>query len=143
MIEESACEYEEDSYVASDDENYIPAADGGTGTPENSDIQQEMIIEQEEEYQSDKSAEDEPESQNVSGIWKAKDEAECGSNPLPSAQTRFRNILRQRGGPAATSNLFKPDKLFKSIMNQRFVTSYYEKQIERAKECVMLSTMMC
>ena len=30
MIEESDSECEEDSYDASDDENYIPAANGGT-----------------------------------------------------------------------------------------------------------------
>ena len=51
-------------------------------------------------------------SQNVSSIWTAKDE---GSNPLPCAQTRSRSILRQRGGPAATSKLFTPDELLKSI----------------------------
>ena len=44
MIKESNSEYEEDSYDASDDENYIPAANGGTGTPEDSNIKQEMII---------------------------------------------------------------------------------------------------
>ena len=53
MIKESDSDYEEDSYDASDDENYIPAANGGTGTTEYSDIEQEMIIEQEEEYHSD------------------------------------------------------------------------------------------
>ena len=67
MIEESDSEYEEDSYVASDDE------DGDTGTPEDSDIKQEMIIEQEEEYDSDESVEDEPLPQNVSSIWIAND----------------------------------------------------------------------
>ena len=116
MIEESDSEYEEDSYVASDDETYIPAANGDTGTPEDSDIEQEMIIEQEEEYDSDESVEDKPLPQNVSSIWIAKDKTEWGSNPLPSAQTRSRNILHQRGEPTANSNLFTPDELFKSIM---------------------------
>ena len=37
------------SYVASDDENYIPVANDSTGTSEGSDIEQEMIIKQEEE----------------------------------------------------------------------------------------------
>ena len=60
MIEESDSEYEEDSYDASDDKNYIPAANGGTDTPEDSDIEQEMIIEQEKKYDSDESVEDEP-----------------------------------------------------------------------------------
>ena len=76
MIEESDSEYEEDPYVASDDETYIPAANGDNGTPEDSDIEQEMIIEQEEEYNSDKSVEDEPLPQNVSSIWIAKDKTE-------------------------------------------------------------------
>ena len=115
MIEESDYEYEEDSYVASDDKTYIPAANGDTGPPEDSDIEQEMIIEQEEEYDSDKNVEDEPLPQNVSSIWIAKDKTEWGSNPLPSAQIRSRNILHQRGGRAENSNLFTPDKL-KSIM---------------------------
>ena len=116
MIEESDSEYEEDSYVASDDETYILAANGDTCTPEDSNIEQEMIIEQKEEYDSDESVEDEPLPQNVSSIWIAKDKTEWGSNPLPSAQTRSRNILQQRGGFAANSNLFTPDELFKSIM---------------------------
>ena len=60
LIEESDSKCEEDSYYASDDKNYIPAASGGTDTPENSDIEQEMIIEQEEKYDSDESVEDEP-----------------------------------------------------------------------------------
>ena len=34
MIEESHFEYEEDSYVVSVDQNYIPAANGGIGIPE-------------------------------------------------------------------------------------------------------------
>ena len=101
---------------ASDDENYIPTAYGGTATPEDSDVKQEMIIKQEEKYDSDESVEDESVSQNVSSIWTAKDETEWCCNPLPSAQTRSRNILCQRGGPTSTSNLFTPDELFKSIM---------------------------
>ena len=40
MIEELDSEYEKDSYVASHDENYIPAANGGTGIPEDSTIEQ-------------------------------------------------------------------------------------------------------
>ena len=112
MTKEFDSEYEEDSYAASNDENYIPAANGGTGTPEDLDIEQEMIIEQEEEYDSNESVEDEPVSQNVSNIWTAKDETQWGSNPLTSAQTRSRTIRRQRGGPAATSNLLTPDELF-------------------------------
>ena len=42
MIEESDSEYEEDSYDASDDKNYIPAANSDTGTPVDSDIKQEI-----------------------------------------------------------------------------------------------------
>ena len=52
MIEESDSEYEEGSYVASDDKNCIPAANDCAGTPKDSNIEQEMIIEQEEEYDS-------------------------------------------------------------------------------------------
>ena len=92
MIEESDCEYEEGSHVASYDENYIPAANDGTDTPKDSNIEQEMIIEQEEEYDSNESVEDEPVSHNVSSIWTTKDETEWDSNPLPSTQTRSRNI---------------------------------------------------
>ena len=119
MIGKSDSEYEEGSYVASNDGNYIPAANGGTGTPEVSNIEQEMIIEQEEEYDSDEIVEDKPLSQNVSSIWTAKGETKWGSNPVPNAQTRTRNILRQRSGPAATTNLFAPDQLFKSIMRPK------------------------
>ena len=78
-----------------------------------------MIIEQEEKYDSDESVEDEPVPQNVSRIWIAKVKTEWSSNPLPSAQTTSRIILRQRGGPSANSNLFTPDELFKSIMRPK------------------------
>lgn len=116
MIEESDSEYEEGAYVASDDENYIPEADDGI--EEASDIEEEMVVEQEEEYDSDESVEDVPAmSQHVDSIWIAKDETEWHRDPLPTAQTRSRNILRQRGGPAATSNLFTEKELFKSIMS--------------------------
>ena len=71
MIEESDCEYEEGSHVASYDENYIPAANDGTDTPKDSNIEQEMIIEQ-KEYDSNESVEDEPVSHNVSSIWTAR-----------------------------------------------------------------------
>lgn len=115
MIEGSDSEDEEDPYVASDDENYIPQTD--VCTVEESDIEQEMVIEQEEEYDSDESVEDEPVSQSVDSIWIAKDETEWLSDPLPSAQTRSRNILRRRSGPTAISNLFTPIELFNSIMS--------------------------
>ena len=68
MIEESDSEYEEESYVASDDENYIPAANGGSSTPEVSEIEQELIIDGEEEYESDESVEDEYVTQYVNSI---------------------------------------------------------------------------
>ena len=116
MIKESDSEYEEDQYDASDDKNYIPAANGSTSTPEDSHIEQEMIIEQEEEHDADESVEDKPVPQNVCSIWIAKDKTEWSSNLLPSAQTRSHNLLRQRGGPAANINLFTPDEFFKSIM---------------------------
>ena len=77
-----------------------------------------MITEQKEEYDSDESVEDELVPQNDSSIWIAKDKTKWSSNPLPNSQTRYRNILRQRGGPAANSNLFTPNELFKSIMRQ-------------------------
>ena len=86
MIEELNSEYKEGSYVASDEEKYISAANGGTGTPEDLNIKQE-------EYDSGESVEDELVPQNVSSIWRAKDETEWGSNPLPSTQTRSCNIL--------------------------------------------------
>ena len=116
MTEESDSEHEEDSYDASDDENYIPAANDSTGTPEDSDIEQKMLIEQEEKYDYDKSVEDEPVPQNVTSMWRANDKTKWSSNPLTSAQTKSQDILHQRGGPAANSNQFTPDELFKSIM---------------------------
>ena len=124
MIKELDSEYEEGSCVASDDENYIPAANGGTGTPEDSDIEQEMIIEQEEKYGSDESVEDEPTSENVSSIWTAKDETEWGSNPLPNAKTGSRNILCQSGGPAKNSNLFTPDELVSNGDAKKIATAW-------------------
>ena len=53
---------------------------------------------------------------SISGIWIDKDKTEWSNNPLPSVHIRCRNILRQSGGPAANSNQFTPDELFKSIM---------------------------
>ena len=40
-------EYKKDSYVALYYDNFISAGNGGTGTPEDSNIKQKMIIEQE------------------------------------------------------------------------------------------------
>ena len=114
MLEESDCKYR-DSYVA-DDENYIPPANFDINTADDSDIELEVIIEQEEEYSSDESVEDEPVSHKTNSSWIAKDETEWSSNALPSAQTIFGNISRQRGMSAATSNLFTSEELFKSIM---------------------------
>ena len=142
MIEESDTEHEEDSYDASDDENRIPTTNGGTGTPEDSDIEQEMIIEQVEEYDSNESVEDEPVPQNVISIWIAMDKTEWSGNPLPSAQTRSRNILRQRGGPAANSNLFTPHELFKSMMRPKICDIILRETNRKGKECVMVSTMI-
>ena len=72
MLKESDCEYE-DSYVASD-ENYIPSANFGTSTAKNSDIELEVIIKQEEEYNFEVSVEDELVFQRpiVSGYPKMK-----------------------------------------------------------------------
>ena len=59
LLEKSDCEYGE-SYVASDDENYIPPANFGISTAEDSDIELKVITEQEKEYSSDESVEDVP-----------------------------------------------------------------------------------
>ena len=56
MIEKPNSEYEKNLYVASDDENYIPAANNGTGSAEDSGIDQKIIIGQEED-DSDESVE--------------------------------------------------------------------------------------
>ena len=117
MLEESDCKYEDlYTYVASDDENYISPANFGTSTAEDSDIELKVITEQEEGYSSDESVDDEHVSYKTNSTWIAKDETEWSSNPLPSAQTISGNILRQKGGPAASSNLFTPEELFKFIM---------------------------
>lgn len=107
IINESDSEYEEEQYVASHDENYIPQADAST--EEETDIEQEMVIEQEDEYDSDESVEDEPVPQSVGNIWTSKDETQWRSD-------RSHNVLRQIGGPAAISNLYTAKELFKSIM---------------------------
>ena len=90
ILEESDCEYE-DSFVASDDENYIPPANFDTSTAEDSDIKLEAMIEQ-EEYNSDQSVEDELVSYKTNSIWIAKDETKWSSNALPSAQKIPGNI---------------------------------------------------
>ena len=71
MLKKSDCEYKE-SYVASDNENYIPPANFGISTAEVSNIELEVITEQEKEY----SIEDEPVSRKTYSIWIAKDETE-------------------------------------------------------------------
>ena len=89
VLEEFDCEYE-DSYVASDNENYIPPANFGTSPAKDSDIVQEVTIEQEEEYSSEESVEDNSVSHKTDSMRIAKDETEWSSNPL---QTRTNNIL--------------------------------------------------
>lgn len=66
IIKEFDSECEKDPYIASDDKNSVPVADA-----EESVIEQEKVIEQAEEYNSDE-IEDEPVSQNFDS-WVAKD----------------------------------------------------------------------
>jgi len=108
MVEESNSEVEEYPYIASDNDNYVPNADQSTA--EESDIEQEMVIERAEGYDSEESTEDEPLSQSFESIWVAKDESEWHRNSLPSSQVRSRNIPRQKGGSAKINNLFTPKK---------------------------------
>jgi len=144
MLEESVPEhneYDANPYVEeSDDENYVPQAD--VGTEEASDIEQEIVIDQEEECDSDESAEDEPESQNVGGIWIAKDKTEWVSDPLPSAQTSSRNVLRQRGGPATISKLFMPKELFKLIISPEMCDIILRETNRKGKRVCNISTIM-
>lgn len=111
MVEEF--DSDDDPYVASDDETYVPHAD--ISTAEDSDLEQEFIVEQEEEYDSEDSLQDE--TPHRSDTWASKDGTEWSSEPLPRGQTRSRNILRQKSGPAAASNISTPKELFKSIMS--------------------------
>ncbi|KAM4028657.1 uncharacterized protein ACNLHF_023956 [Anomaloglossus baeobatrachus] len=140
MLEESDSKHEEEPYVASDDENYVPQVDIAE---EDSDIEQEMVIEQEKEYNSDESVEDESVPQSAGDIWTAKDKTQWCSDPLPNAQTKSHNVLRQRGGPAAISNLYTAKELFKSIMtpemcdvilretNRKVCDAYNNKLVQR------------
>ena len=57
-----------------------------------------------------------PRCLKTNSIWIAKNQTEWSSNSLPSAQTISGNILHQKGGPAAISNLSTSEELFKSIM---------------------------
>ena len=80
----------------------------------------------------------------TNSIWIAKDETEWSSNPLPSAQTISGNILRQKNGPAATSNLFTSEKLFKSIMRPEICDIIPRETNQKdKKEFAMLSTTIC
>lgn len=56
IVEESNSKNEDDPYIASDNEKYILNADHSTA--EESDIEQEMVIEQAEEYDSEKNTQD-------------------------------------------------------------------------------------
>lgn len=63
MVKESDSKYEEKPYVASDDKNHVSPAD--VSTEEESDIEQKIVIEQKEEYDSEESVEDELVPQSV------------------------------------------------------------------------------
>ncbi|XP_077129868.1 uncharacterized protein LOC143785081 [Ranitomeya variabilis] len=138
MLEESDSEHEDEPYVASDDENYVPQVDV---TEEDSDIEQEMVIEHENEYESDESVEDDSVPQSAGDIWTAKDETQWCSNPLPNAQTKSRNVLRQRGGPAAISNLYTAKELFKSIMTPEMCDIILRETNRKAKRRTILETI--
>ena len=97
-----------------------------------------MIIDQEEECRLNENVEDKSVSHMTNSIWIAKYETERSNNPLPSAQTICGNILRQKSGPAATSNLFTPKELFKFIMRPEICDI-----VLRAEEFAMLSTAIC
>ena len=97
------------------------------------------MTEQEKVYSSEESVGDEPVSHKTNSIlWIAKDETERRSDPLPSPQTISGNILRQKGGPAATSNLLTPEKLFKSIMRPEIYDIILRETKRKGKKFTMI-----
>lgn len=67
-----------------------------------------MVVEQADEYDSEERIDDKSLSQSFENIWVSKDKTEWRSNTLPSSQVKSRNVLRQKGGAAKSSNLFTP-----------------------------------
>lgn len=110
LLEES--ESEEEPYLASDEDEYIPDADIES---EQSDAEKEYILEQEEEYDSDENNEEEQVHSDAEDLI-AKDGTRWYNASLPQTQTLTRNILRQRRGVPSHSNLFTAKDMFKSMM---------------------------
>ncbi|KAF2904374.1 hypothetical protein ILUMI_01795 [Ignelater luminosus] len=91
-------ESEEEPFVASDEDEYLP--EPADIESEESDVEKEPVIEQEEEYDSDESDEEEPALTQPAGFV-AKDGTQWRDALDPQAQTVSRNVMRQKGGAAA------------------------------------------
>lgn len=128
MIEHS--EDEEESFVASDEDSYLPQL--GNASTEESDIEHEVIVECQDQYESNESAEHEPISQSIGSILIGKDGTQWYTEPLPSLQTKSRNVLYQRGGPAL--NCFSTEKeLFISIITPEICDIVLRESNRKAK----------
>lgn len=111
---------EEEPFAASDDEEYIPQVSGINA--EESDAEQDLIVENEEESSDDEyDANDESEQPQIDTLH-AKDGTEWRSVPLPASQTRARNILRQTGGASGSSASFTIKQTFQSLINTEMTT---------------------
>nr|XP_023013149.1 uncharacterized protein LOC111503154 [Leptinotarsa decemlineata] len=107
-------ESDEEPFVASDTDDYIP--EPADLECEESDVGNEPVIKQEEEYDSDESIKEEPAlTQPV--VFVSKNGTQWRDTPHPQAQTLSRNILRQKGGAAAFSALLTAKEIFNIIMS--------------------------
>lgn len=107
-----------DSSCETDDECFDPPSDEEFNFDEqgaSSDIENELEIEREE---SDAEKESDDESLlEENGLLTGKDGTKWFSNPIPDAQTRARNILKQKGGPHRTTLHFTAKQIFKTIIS--------------------------
>lgn len=134
--------FKEEPFIASDEDEYIPEIES-----EESDVEIEPVIEQEEPYLDEISDEEETPAQP--NVLIAKDGTHWTDTPLPQAQTISRNILREKCGAPNFSALYTAKETFKSIMSNEICTiilretnrkgtrvteDYNEKQAQKYKD---------
>ena len=103
-----------------------------TGDEEASDAGNEVVFEvnSDDEYDSEESCEEDEAQYDMS----TKDGTQWSRTPLPSSKTRKRNILRQNGGAAKSTNLCTAKEIFKTIMSSEMISTILNETNKKARQ---------
>lgn len=109
---------DEEPFVASDEDEYIPQLLSG-GESEESDIEKEPVVEQ--EYTDSDENVDEEEAPTKT-TWAGKDGTQWSDTSSIQRQTIGRNILHEKSGASSFSRSYTAREIFKSIISPEMCT---------------------